>query len=261
MPIIIAKPLTLHYVPPILYLFDIHDLFQKYPNMYDEMGARIRVYVNRIYNEALRIVNEPRMGCLLDVVHEKVGQPPTTRAFLEITDVASKLGIPKNYIVEVLAINFVLRKENGKVTESPIFPNEVLLDVQDENLRLRVKEEVEALKKLGEGFETVALLYKAGLNDTAYELTEALVRFDKNDYEGMMLSYVKAVESFQVLAKDRITGAKTTIKELKDFLDNTRSLLSSLGKDYGARALMEEGIFARNLIIATSRYVMDKLKS
>ncbi len=261
MPIIIAKPLTFHYAPPILYLFDVHDLFQKYPNMYSEVETRIRVYVNRIYNEALRIVNEPRIGCLLNVVHEKIGQPPTTRALLDITEVASKLGIPKNYIVEVLAINFVFRDETGKVAESPIFPNEIIIDVKDENLKLRVEEEVIALKRLGEGFETVALLYESGLNNTAYELTNALMRFDKNDYEGMMRSYAKVVEDFQVLAKNKITGTKTTIKELKDFLDKTQSLLSSLGKNYGTRALMEEGIFARDLIVSTSRYLMHKLKS
>jgi len=261
LPIIIAKPLTFHYAPPILYLFDIHDLFLKYPNMYSQIGGRVRIYVNRIRNEALKIVNEPRIGCLLDVVHEKTGQPPTSRAFLNITDIASKLGIPKNYIVEVFAINFVFQNEKGNVTESPIFPNEILVDVQDENLRLRVEEEVDALKKLGEGFETVALLYEAGLNDTAYELTDALVKFDKNDYEGMMQSYVKVVESFQVLTKDKITGTKTSIKELKGFLDKTQSLLSSLGKNYGARALMEEGVFARNLMVTTSRYLMHRLKS
>lgn len=261
MPIIIAKPLTFHYAPPILYLFDIHDLFLKYPNMYSQIGGRVRIYVNRIRNEALKIVNEPRIGCLLDVVHEKTGQPPTSRTFLNITDIASKLGIPKNYIVEVLAINFVFQNEKGNVTESPIFPNEILVDVQDENLRLRVEEEVEALKILGEGFETVALLYEAGLNDTAYELTDALVKFDTNDYEGMMRSYVKVVESFQVLTKDKVTGTKTSIKELKGFLDKTQSLLSSLGKEHGTRALMEEGVFVRNLMVTTSRYLMHKLKS
>ena len=261
MPLIVAKSLTFHYAPPILYLFDIHDLFQKYPNMYSQIGLRVRIYVNRIYNEALRIVNEPGIGCLLDVVHEKVGQPSTSRAFLDITDVASKVGIPKNYIVEVLAINFVLRDETGKITESPIFPNEITVEVQDENLRVRVEEEVEALKKLGEGFETVALLYQAGLNDLAHELTDALVRLDKNDFKGMMRSYVKMVESLQVLVKDRIFGTKTLIKELKDFLDQTHSLLSSFEKNYGARALMEEGVFARNLMLATTRYLIDKIKS
>lgn len=261
MPIIIAKPLTFYYAPPILYLFDIHDLFQKYPNMYGQIGVRVRLYVNRIRNEALKIVNEPRIGCLLDMVHEKTGQPPTSRAFLDMTDVASKLGIPKNYIVEVLAINFMFQNEKGNVTEFPIFPNEILVDVQDENLRLRIEEEAEALKKLGEGFETVALLYEAGLNEIAYELTDALVKFDKNDYEGMMRSYTKVMESFQVLAKDKIAGTKTSMKELKGFLEKTQSLLSSLGKDYGARALMEEGVFARNLMVTTSRYLMHRLKS
>lgn len=76
--------------------------------MYSQVGVRVRTYVNRLRNEALKIVKEPRIGCLLDVVHEKVGQPPTSRGFLNITDVASNLGIPQNYIVEVLAINFVL---------------------------------------------------------------------------------------------------------------------------------------------------------
>lgn len=229
--------------------------------MYGQIGVRIRLYVNRIYNEALKIVNEPRIGCLLDVVHQKVGQPLASRAFLDITHVASKLGIPQNYIVEVLAINFVLRDETGKVTESPIFPNEIRVDVQDENLRVRVEEEAETLKKLGEGFEIVALLYKAGLNDPAYELTDALVKFDKNDYKGMMRSYSKVLKGFQILAKNEITDTKTTAKELKDFLDKTQSLLTSFGKDYGARALVEEGIFVRNLILATSKYLIDKLKS
>ncbi len=261
MPILIAKPLTFHYAPPILYLFEVHDLFQKYPNMYSEVGTRIRLYVNRIYNEALRIVNEPRIGCILDVVNEKVGQPAMTRPFLDITDVASKMGIPKGYFVEVLAINFVLRDEKGKVAESPIFPNEILLDVKDEDLRVRVEEEVQALRKLGEGFETVALLYQVGLNDIAYELTNALMKFDKNDYDGMMQSYVKVVQDLQLLTKEKIRGEKTTIKGLKDFLDRIQSLLSDFGKNYGARALVEEGIFARNLVVYTCRYLIHKLGS
>jgi len=261
MPIIIAKPLTFHYAPPILYLFDVHDLFQKYPNMYGEVGTRIRLYVNRVYNEALRIVNEPRIGCMLDVVDEKIGQPATTRAFVDITDVASKMGIPQGYFVEVLAINFVLRDKTGKVVESPIFPNEILIDVKDEDLRIRVEEEAESLKKLGEGFETVALLFQAGLNDIAYELTNALGKFDKNDYDGMMQSYAKVVEDLQLLTKDKIRGEKTTIKELKDFLNRAQSLLSGLGKNYGAQALVEEGVFARNLVVSSCKYLSHKLKS
>ena len=51
------------------------------------------------------------------------------------------------------------------------------------------------------------------------------------------------------------------IKELKDFLDQTHSLLSSFGKNYGTRALKEEGVFARNLMLATTRYLIDKIKS
>ncbi len=89
--------------------------FRNILNMYSQVGVRVRTYVNRIHNEALKILKEPRIRCLLDGVHEKVGQPPTSRGFLNITDVASKLGIPQNYIVEVLAINFVLMHARTKL--------------------------------------------------------------------------------------------------------------------------------------------------
>jgi hypothetical protein len=246
---IIARPLS---VAGNKYTLDIYNLKSKYPTLCQD-GVQVRGYINRVYNENRKIVNQPRMYCAIEIV--KIGSWEK----LDLTPFAVKLGIPQGYTIEVLAINFVIQEEM-QVIEVPIFPNEIQMDVSDTEINARIKEEMESLMKISETFETIGLLYEKNFFDLASDLREGLIRTEKNDHEGAIKFYRKTIEGFKLLMRNKIIDdSESRTKEIKEFLSKAYSLLSNFGEHYGTRGFIDEGNFARDLTVAISRYMIKKL--
>jgi len=267
MPLIIAKPLI--YIEEgykSYYIMDAEKLSIRYPkvfaheNVYNK-EVYIQAYINRIFNERLEIINQPKMTAMIQVRSFEVGKK--AKKYLDLTRLALELSIAQGYIVEVLAINFEVCKQKNynspvKKTELVIFPNEVIIDA-DEAIKNRIEEEYTNLKKVGERFETVILLRNVGLGNIANELMDGLMKSDKNDYEGAIKAYRNVVEGFRNLVKNNvIDGSKTRTQKFLRFLKAAYNLLSNFGMHMGTRAYLEEGVFARDLVIALSRYMINK---
>ena len=249
MTMIIAKQLN---IEDNRYSLDIYDLKDKYPT-FCKAGTEVRAYLNRVFNENRRIVSQPRMYCTIQIV--EIGY----YVKMDLTPFAAELGIAKGYTVEVLAINFLIQ-EDLQVVEVPIFPNEMQMDVSDTKIRTRIEEEIGALRKIGETFETIGFLYEKKFFDLASDLREGLIRTEKNDHEGAIKFYRKTIEGFRSLMKNKtIDDSDSRTKEVKVFLNKTYSLLSNFGEHYGTRGFTDEGNFARDIAIAISRYMIKKL--
>lgn len=249
MTVIIAKQLD---VEDDKYTLDIYKLRSKYPT-FCKPGTQVRGYLNRVYNEDRKIVNQPRMYCTIEIIESGYYQK------LDLTPFAAKLGIARGYTVEVLAINFLIQQEM-QVTEVPIFPNEIQTDVSNTEINARIEEEIGSLRKIGEIFETIGLLYEKKFFDLASDLRQGLIRTEKNDHEGAIKFYRKTIEGFKSLIKDKvIDDSENRTKGVKEFLGKTYSLLSNFGEHYGTRGFINEGKFARDLAVAISRYMIKKL--
>ena len=250
MTMIIAKQLG---VEDNKYTLDIYNLRSKYPT-FCKPGTQVRAYLNRVYNESRKIVNQPRMYCTIEIV--KIGGYYEK---LDLTPFATKLGIAKGYTVEVLVINFVIQEEM-QVTEVPIFPNEIQMDVSDTEIKARIEEEIGSLRKIGETFETIGLLYEKKFFDLASDLREGLIRTEKNDHEGAIKFYRRTIEGFRSLIRNKvIDDSESRTKEIEGFLSKTYSLLSNFGEHYGTRGFIDEGNLAKDLAVAVSRYMIKKL--
>lgn len=231
----------------------IDELAKKYSHACIE-GHEIDVYINRIFNEEKKVVSKPERSISLKIVKDIIYK------FLDFSIIAPELGIPTGYFVEVLATNFVTaRIPDMSPLRVPIFPNEIKIDA-DSQIKELIEDEIKTLEKVGKTLETVGLLSDHNLPELADHLRDGITRLEKFDYEGSVMSFRKVIEGFRNLMKDKIVdGSENRSKEIRSFLSKAFSLLSNFGEHVGTRGLMDEAIFARELAVSVSGYMLKKI--
>jgi hypothetical protein len=172
-----------------------------------------------------------------------------------LSGMARKHGIAKGYFVELLLINFVVA--DGEV---PIFQNELKVVASDTEIQKMLMEEHEALQTVAQSFETIGILSIHGFHEIANELTEGLTRFEKNDNDGAIKFFRLVVEAFRDKAKGKIIdGSDSRGEEIGAFLSKSYSLISNLGEHHGTQGSRLDAQFTRDITIAISRYMAQKL--
>lgn len=129
-------------------------------------------------------------------------------------------------------------------------------------LKEQIQKEMETLSKIGEAFETVGSLYQCGLDEVASDLTEGLLRMEKNDPEGALKFFRKVVEALRTyVKKPEVIIISANRKDLvKRFLSSTFSLLSNFGEHAGTQGWIDEATLAKEVTITTIRYILSTLK-
>lgn len=228
---------------------DAGQLQSKYPH-FCTPGATVRVFLNRIFNEKREVVQQARKTSMLQII-----MPKQLYGVVRLdTGPLLQLGIAKNQIPEILAMNFVLA--DGEV---PILPNEFEVDAFDTIIRERIVEELSALQAIGVSFETVGVLHQWGFHDIANDLTEGLVRMEKNDYDGAIKFFRKVVEGFKVISdKQGLDPSKNRSDAISDFLSKSYGLISNLGEHYGTYGGPDAAVFSRDITVAVARYLAPR---
>lgn len=169
-------------------LVSVDTLESPYPQFVKE-GMKIRCFINRIYNkDGTKIIDEPHRSLIFNIVKPKGYYSHC----LDVSSFAFIKGIPKEYCIEIVAINFVYERKDEKsgrtkVYEFPIYPNETKTEVDYSlsNLKEQVEREIYVLDRIGKAYETIGYLYQSGLPEIANDLTEGLLRAERGDYEGV----------------------------------------------------------------------------
>jgi hypothetical protein len=185
---------------------------------------------------------------------------------LDITEFALYEGIPKNYFVEILATNFVypyVDKNTGveSIIEFSIYPNELLMDVDDYEIKGKIQEDIEQLQGIGEEFATIGSLHQLKLFEIANDLTEALLRFERNDYEGSIKFFRKVIEGLKNYIKDKIVVDKNRTEKFTKFLGSSFGLISNFGEHAGTHGWLDEARLSKAIVIATCRYLISIFSS
>jgi hypothetical protein len=263
MPIVIVRELEME---DSKCLINVSCLDRPYPQ-FAINGIGIRCFLNRVFtDDGKRIISQPRRTYVF-----KIYKPESySTTMLDLSKFALFEGIPKDYYIETVAINFVYEHKDeasGKQEniEFPIYPREIKTDFSPHvpsRIREQISTEIESLTKIGEALETIGLLYQSGLHEMASDLTEGLLRVEGNDHEGAIKFLRKVVEGFRNYIKDQnitIVSEKRT-EEMKRFLSTSYSLLGNFGEHTGTHGWLDEATFAKELAIATSRYILSTLK-
>lgn len=244
-------------------LLGVDFLKTPYPQfMKDGMG--IRCFLNRVYSEKGKQTLQPKKTFIFKIIKPN----KYASAKLDLTPFAFNQGIPRGYWVEILATNFVSTQDQSgkqKVTEFPIYPKEIKLDIVNfapYSLQEQIKKEIETLNKIGEAFETVGSLYQAGFDEIASDLTEGLLRMENNDHEGALKFFRKVIEALRTyVKKPEVIVVSANRKEVvKRFLSSSFSLLSNFGEHAGTHGWVDESTLAKEVTIATIRYILSALK-
>jgi hypothetical protein len=171
--------------------------------------------------------------------------------YLNITDVANEHGIPANYNLECLISNLTFITENGSINIIPIFPGELKSYIATSNSELDrfIEQRVERLREIAEAYETIGELWSNELFNYARELQEGLTEVDRDPGN--------AVRHFRNI----FDGLRNAIRRREDeklnrFLRTTFHLLSGYGQHFRTRTSLEDAIFARNLAVATLRFLI-----
>jgi len=260
MPILIVRNLE---VEKGTCLVNIDCLKEPYPQ-FTVHGMGIRCFLNRVYTKKGKPTLQPKKTFIFTIHKPKEYGP----ARLDLSHYAFYEGVPKGYWIEILATNFVYKHEDQsgeQVTEFPIYPREMKDDVEfyaPTTLKEQIQKEMEALNKIGEAFETVGYLYQSGFNEMASDLTEGLLRIERNDHEGAIKFFRKVTEALREYVKRPevtiISDNRTQI--LKRFLSSSFSLLSNFGEHAGTHGWVDEATLAKEVSIVTIRYILSALK-
>ena len=250
MPIIIVKPLEVESDGTCL--INVNYLDARYPQ-FCKQGIGIRSLVNRVYNPSRKVIKSPKIVEVFRIQRKETYYA----AKLDLSPFALYEGIPKGYLIEILAINFIYEhkdKDTGKQTsvEFPIYPNELLTDVDDYEIKRKVQEDLENLQRVGQAFETIGLLYQTKLYDIASDLTDALIRFENNDYEGSIKFFRKVMEGLRNNIKDKVIVSENRTKEFRSFLNASYGLMSNFGEHAGTHGWANEAILCKDCLLYTS---------
>jgi len=221
--------------------------------------VRVRVYIDRFYNEDGDVVKEYRRLYTIPVMKHMLSY------YADLTYFHIADGIPAGYIASALFITFVVESEKG-IAEIPVFPNEFQV-VKDPSPLLpnkvstTLKAEIHALRQIGRDVEVVGLLYEAGLGDIASDLVEALKRFYMSDYEGAIKFFRKVVEGLRkYVQSNRLEGMGDNRRELlRDYLSKAYHLISNFGEHSGTYGFMPEAVLSKDIAVSSCRYVVTYL--
>jgi len=136
---------------------DIQKLKDKYPKFCTK-GMNLLIFINRIFNEKCDVINTLKTTMEASIVAENIGY--STYYKLDLFNVMANYGIPKNYYIEAVASNFIMKYENQIII--PIFPNEIILDC-DYKIEEIIKRDIEIIRKISETYEIIAKLHHVGL--------------------------------------------------------------------------------------------------
>lgn len=246
-------------------LLGIDFLKNPYPQFTkNKMG--IRCFLNRVFTENGKVTLQPKKTFVFNIYKPRT---KNSSAKLDVSSFTSSQGVPKGSWIEILVTNFVFteKDQNGekRVTEVPICPKEMKLEIisfAPSSLHEQIKNENEALSKIGSSFETIGSLHEAGFHEIAGDLTQALLRMENNDYEGALKFFRKVIEAFKKhMQKSEIeTIGANRIDLMKRFLGATYSLFSNFGEHARTYGWVAEATLAKEITIPTIRYILSLQK-
>jgi len=240
-----------------------YSLRSKYPTVfkliYSGNEVKIRVYVDKFYNDRGDVIKEYRQLFILDLTRSGYTY------YINFARFHMDDGIPMGSIVVALLTNFVIKDRRGKEKEIPIFPNELAMEKDfwlPEEVSRVVNTERKLLEEIGWDIEIVGLLYATELNNIAMDLIEGLTRFYKSDYEGSIKFFRKVVEGLRNYVKaSKLEGLGEKRQEfLHDYLSKAYQLISNFGEHSGTRGSMPEARLSKDIAVSSCRYVATYLK-
>lgn len=239
-------------------------IHNKYPFIFAAIGegrkVHAHVYVSRFFNEEGSVVKEYKQLFLLPI--EKYTTIYYTEYYMDFTYFHVKEGVPIGYFVEVLVIGFITTLRDGKTIETPVFPNEFVVEYGTgvpDKVRDLIEAEEGVLKRIGRDVEVVGLLYTVGLPDVAVDLIEAFKRFYMPDYEGSIKFFRKVIEGIRryVRENDVPRMSKNRQELLKEFLSKAYQLVSNFGEHTGTYGFMPEAVLSKDIAVALCRYLIS----
>jgi len=214
----------------------------------------IDVCIRRFYNEEGNLIRE------VDKVYRFYVERIGDSYYIDLENVAlEEYGIPLGYYVDLIFLNFVI--DNRKYT---IYPNETKLDLEvPDDLKRKILDEIENIKRISKTYEVVPLLSEVGLEDCSSDISEGLRRLNERDFEGAIKFFRKAIEGLKTHLKEikSIDGIESRAEGLRDCLSKVYGLLSNFGEHYRTSGGMDEAALAKELTIAISTYIANKIKT
>jgi len=232
---------------------DIQKLRDKYPK-FCVNDVNLLIFINRIFNEKYTVVRTPKITIEAPIVAENIGYVTYYR--LNLFNIMAKYGIPKDYYIETIASNFVIKSQE-QTTVIPVFPNEIVLDC-DYGIEDIIKKEIEYIQKVGETYEVIGKLHHVGLVKIADDLREAIIRSEKGDVDGSIKFFRKVIEGFESWVNEDVVGSSNRADVLKKYLKKAYHLLSNFGEHAGTEALMNEAVFSKEIAISIAKYLIAK---
>jgi len=267
MPLLLVSKLESESISKMMVL-RLPQVAQRYPLLLELLKAEsyelsIRAYINRVFNTKGEVVKEYKQLTLLNPVRVPLWGPCIDFTLYHVRD-----GIPQGYFIELLLINFRIKKKGqASVMETPIFPNEFHVELSaevPESVKNLVKAQEEALKSIGRDIETVGLLFDVGLGHVAADLMEGLTRYYMSDFEGAVKFFRKVVEGLRnyVGSKDVVIEGmgENRRKLLGESLSKAFSLISNFGEHSGTYGFMPEATLSKDIAVAFSRYIASYLR-
>jgi len=237
-----------------------YSIRDRYPYVFTAVDegykVHVRVYVSRFFNRDGDVVKEYKQLFLLPIEKKYSGY------YIDLTYFHVKEGVPVGYFVEVLVIGFITTLKDGKTIETPVFPNEFIVEKEftvPSKISDLVEAEREALERVEKDVEVIGLLYTVGLPDVAADLIEALTRFYMSDYEGSIKFFRKVIEGIRKYAREKdVPGMSKNRQELlKEYLSKAYQLVSNFGEHAGTYGFMPEAILSKDISVALCRYLIS----
>lgn len=230
---------------------DIRELGYKYPK-FCVNGTNLLIFVNRIFNEECVVVMTPRIRLEALIVVED-GYPHYK---LDLLDIMKKYGIAKNYYVEVVATNFII-KEQKQLVMIPIFYNEIKVDC-DYKIKDIIEKEIRYIQNVGETYEIIGKLHYLGLANIACDLQEAICRLEKRDVDGSIKFFRRVIEGFKSWVNEDVVGSPNRAEVVKNYLNKVYHLLSNFGEHAGTEASMNEAVLSKEIVVSVAKYLISK---
>jgi hypothetical protein len=230
-------------------LFDIRKLYDKYPSFL-KPGSHVMCFVNRVFNEEKKNVIMPKKNIESEFVESGYFH------CIDLRVITRDHGIAKGYYVEIIASN-ILVEEDGKKIIIPVFPNEILIDCEYDIENI-IKDEIEILRSVGRSYEIIGILHNKGFVEIADDFREAMIRFEKSDYDGSIKFFRKVIEGFKQFSIKNVIGTENKTKVIEDLLGKIFHLMSNFGEHTGTRGFLEEAIVSKDITMAIPEYIAKK---
>ncbi len=260
--------MTLLYIAPIkskiynILHIDLPRILEEiYPHLFnDAYVKKTKVVVHKAYFSEGKEIMEPyseaelNLGSYYDDLQKKYIH------YVDVTDILKDKGIGINYILELYLYSFVRKEPGKKQTEIPIFPGELLIEVDPGvpyNLRNRVEAEKKLYEEISNEIDAIALLENTGLKNSSIDLREALLNYKKQEWEASINEFRKVIEALRpkIDNKEVNFGIEKRWEIMKAVIHNTYSLLSNFGQHAGTQGGKPEAKLAKELTTALVHYI------